>query len=93
MRYFGLRNVKIYSNMDNIFLVAGIISVIYFIAKFLEMRYIDQEPKPLKFLIRDSLLVYVSVVTGSFIIDQLKPVINESEIPVAPLAFTDNPPF
>ena len=79
--------------MDNIFLVAGIISVIYFIAKFLEMRYIDQEPKPLKFLIRDSLLVYVSVVCGSFIIDQLNPVINETEIPATPLAFTDDAPF
>ena len=93
MRYFNLRNVKIYFNMDNIFLVAGIISVIFFIAKFLEMRYIDKEPKPLKFLIRDSLLVYISVVTGSFIVEQLNPVINETEIPSAPLAFTDNPPF
>jgi hypothetical protein len=79
--------------MDNIFLVAGIISVIFFIAKFLEMRYIDSEPKPLKLLIRDSLVVYVSVVIGSFILDQLKPVINESIIPISPLAFTDNPPF
>lgn len=79
--------------MDNIFLIAGIISVIYFIAKFLEMRYIDDEPKALKFLIRDSLLVYVSVVIGCFIIDQLKPVINDIEIPTVPLAFTDNPPF
>ena len=93
MRYFKFRNVKIYSNMDNIFLLAGFISVIYFIAKFLEMRYVDNEPKPLKFLIRDSLLVYVSVVCGSFIMDQLKQVINETEIPTAPLAFTDNPPF
>ena len=79
--------------MDNIFLVAGIISVIFFIAKFLELRYVDNEPKPLKLLIRDSLVVYVSVVIGSFILDQLKPVINESIIPISPLAFTDNPPF
>jgi len=79
--------------MENIFLMAGIISVIYFIAKFLEMRYIDKEPLPLKFLVRDTLLVYVSVVLGSFVIDQLKPVINDVEIPSAPLAFTDNPPF
>ena len=79
--------------MDNIFLVAGIISVIFFIAKFLEMRYVEKEPKPLKLLIRDSLLVYVSVVFGNFIIQQLKPVINEVEIPNTPLAFTDNPPF
>ena len=79
--------------MDNIFLVAGIISAIFFIAKFLEMRYVDEEPKPLKILVRDSLLVYVSVVMGSFIIDQLKPVINDAVVPIDPLAFTDNPPF
>ena len=79
--------------MDNIFLVAGIISVIFFIAKFLEMRYVDEEPKPLKILIRDSLLVYISVVSGNFILEQLKPVINNSAVPLEPQAFTDNPPF
>ena len=79
--------------MDNIFLIAGIISVIFFIAKFLEMRYVDDEPKPLKFLIRDSLLVYVSVVLGGFILDQLNPVINDVHLVEQPLAFTDNPPF
>lgn len=79
--------------MDNIFLVAGIISVIFFITKFLEMRYIDNEPKPLKLLIRDALVVYVSVVIGSFVLDQLNSVINKTVAPACPLAFTDNPPF
>ena len=44
--------------MYNIFIFAGIISIIFLIIKFIEMRMIDKEPKPLKFLIRDSLLVY-----------------------------------
>lgn len=79
--------------MDNIFLVAGIVSVIYFIAKFLEMRYVDKEAKPLKYMIRDSLLVYISVVIGETIIDQLKPVIENSDLTEIPLVFTDNPPF
>jgi len=92
MRYL-IRNLKIYSNMDNIFLAAGIISVIFFIAKFLEMQYVDKEPKPLKILIRDSLLVYISSILGWFVIDQLKPVINDIDISTTPLAFTDNPPF
>jgi hypothetical protein len=92
MRYL-IRNLKIYSNMDNIFLAAGIISVIFFIAKFLEMQYIDKEPKPLKILIRDSLLVYISSILGWFVLDQLKPVINDIDISTTPLAFTDNPPF
>jgi hypothetical protein len=79
--------------MDNIFLAAGIISVIFFIAKFVEMQYVDREPKPLKILIRDALLVYVSVIAGDFISNQLNPVINETVAPISPLAFTDNPPF
>jgi hypothetical protein len=79
--------------MDNIFLVAGIISVIFFVAKFLEMQYVEKESKPLKILIRDALVVYVCVVAGMFILEQLTPVIKETVVPSSPIAFTDNPPF
>ena len=79
--------------MDNIFLVAGIISIIFFVVKFLEMRYVEKESKPLKILIRDALVVYVSVVAGMFILEQLAPVIKETVVPTSPVAFTDNPPF
>ena len=80
--------------MDNIFVVAAIISVVFFISKFIEMRFVEKESKPLKLLIRDALLVYLSVVAGYFILEQLKPVIqngggNIINIPV----FTDNPGF
>ena len=59
------------------------------------MRFVDKESKPLKFLIRDSLLVYFSVIAGNFVIEQLKPVIQEGgEAAVtAPAVFTDNPGF
>ena len=79
--------------MNNIFLVAGIISVFFCISKFLEMRYVEKESKPLKILIRDALVVYVSVVAGMFILEQLKPVIKETVVSSSPIAFTDNPPF
>jgi len=79
--------------MDNIFFVAAVISVVFLIAKFIEMRFVEKENKPLKFLIRDSLLVYISVIIGSFILDQLKPVMNEIVVSEVPLAFTDNPSF
>ena len=80
--------------MNNIFIISGIISFVFFIAKFIEMRFIEKESKPLKFLIRDSLLVYFSVIVGYFIIDQLKTVTqsggeSSKSIPV----FTDNPEF
>ena len=58
------------------------------------MRFVDKESKPLKLLIRDSLLVYFSVVSGSFIIDQLKPVIQEGGAKITnPTVFVDNPGF
>jgi hypothetical protein len=80
--------------MSNIFIVAGIISVVFLIVKFIEMRFVDKESKPLKFLIRDALLVYFSVVSGSFIIDQVSPVMQEvGENITNPAVFTDNPGF
>jgi hypothetical protein len=81
--------------MQNIFIVAAIISVVFFIVKFIEMRFVDKESKPLKFLIRDSLLVYFSVIAGNFVIEQLKPVIQEGgeAAVIAPAVFTDNPGF
>ena len=80
--------------MSNIFLAAAVVSVIYFIAKFIEMKYVDKEMKPIKVLFRDMLIVYVSVVVGFFIIDQLNPVVQETlQTANAPMAFTDNPPF
>ena len=57
--------------MDNIFFIAAITSIVFFIAKFIEMRFVEKESKPLKFLIRDSLLVYFSVVFGNFVIGLL----------------------
>jgi hypothetical protein len=79
--------------MDNIFIIAAIISVIFVIAKFIEMRFIEKEAKPLKFLIRDALLVYVSVIMGHFILSQLKPMIQEGGAINTPQVFTGNPEF
>jgi hypothetical protein len=76
--------------MDNIFVIAAIVSVIFVIAKFIEMRFIEKESKPLKLLIRDALLVYVSVVMGYFILGQVKPIIQDGG---AQQVFTGNPEF
>jgi len=80
--------------MDNIFIIATVISVIFFIIKVIEMRFVDSESKPLKLLVRDTLLVYFSVIFGYFIMEQLKPVLEiAGEVVTAPQVFTDNPEF
>ena len=81
--------------MDNIFIIATIISIVFFIAKFIEMRFIEKESKPLKLLIRDTLLVYFSVICGYFVLEQLKPIIQtgSGEGNLITPVFTDNPGF
>jgi hypothetical protein len=78
--------------MDNIFIVAGLVSFVFFICKFIEMRFIEKESKPMKLLVRDTLLVYFSVLIGNFVVGQLKPAIQEGG-GVAPAVFTGNPDF
>ena len=77
--------------MENIFIIAAIISIIFLIVKFIEMRFIEKESKPLKFLIRDALLVYFSVIISNFVINQINPVVNNIQ-KITPV-FTDNPGF
>ena len=81
--------------MDKIFVIAAIISVIFLISKFIEMRFVEKETKPLKFLIRDSLLVYFSVVFGDFVIGQINPMIKggTSDSTAVTQVITDNPGF
>jgi hypothetical protein len=81
---------------ENIFFNAGIISVVFFIVKFVEMRFVEKESKPLKYLIKDTLLVFFSVVTGFFILEQLKPVLQDGGNSASvknPAVFVDNPDF
>ena len=58
------------------------------------MRFLDKESKSLKLLVRDSLLVYFSVICGYFILEQIKPVTNAvgGSATITPV-FTDNPEF
>jgi len=79
--------------MPSIFVIAAVISITFLIAKFLEMRYIEKESKPLKLLIRDTLLVYFSVIVANFIMEQINPIMTASGGKKVTPVFTDNPSF
>ena len=80
--------------MNNIFIIAIGISVVFLIIKFIETKMIEKDNKPLKLLIRDAILVYFSVVVGYFIINQIHPMINNvSESLKTTPVFTGNPEF
>ena len=73
------------------FVVAGIITLLFVVAKVLESKFIDKESKPLKTIIRDAILVYVVSAVGGIGLKQLKPMFEPA--PAVIMAFTDNPPF
>jgi hypothetical protein len=77
--------------MDNVFIQSGVIAVFYLIIKFIEMRVVLKENKPLKVLLRDTIIVYVSALVGMYIIDEfmLKGEVTKS----FPKAFIDTPTF
>jgi hypothetical protein len=81
--------------MNNIFVIAAIVSLVFLIIKFIEMRFIEKESKPFKLLFRDTLLVYFSVIASDFLIGQINPMIQSTikgGSHVTPV-FTDNPGF
>ena len=79
------------------------ISLLFFLAKFIEMKYINKEVKPLKFMIRDTLIVFVVSVSSLFLYGRfqipiqefMNVVTNTKTIPmeIHPEIFTDNPGF
>lgn len=77
--------------MDNIFFNAALVSVLFFIAKCIESRVDTLNERPIKYLVRDSIIVYFSVISIHFITSQLYSITSYggSHTPV----FTDNPEF
>ena len=72
-------------------MIAGLVSFIYLCIRFVEMRVVLKENKPLKELIRDSLLVYLAVVSGYFVFEQFGSL--TTGIKTTPHVFVTEPDF
>ena len=58
---------------SKIVVVGIVVSVVYFLLKFMEMRFVDPEnQKPVKVLVRDSIMVCISAVLGVFVLNQFE---------------------
>lgn len=79
--------------MNNQVLTAGIISIIYFLIKFIEMRFILKENKPLKHMVIDTLIVFISATITILLLDQFN--LNEliGNVKSVPGAFINKPDF
>jgi len=44
--------------MNDVFFISFVSTVLFAVAKFVEMKFIDKEWKPLKFIVRDAIIVF-----------------------------------
>jgi heme/copper-type cytochrome/quinol oxidase subunit 3 len=82
------------------YIVSGIIAFVFLVAKFIELRFSNkpdeenESVKPLKVLLRDALLVYVSSLLGFFLATQFEEhaAVGSSAVKEV-AAFTGGPDF
>jgi hypothetical protein len=81
----------------NIFIIAGIIAFTFFVIKFVEMKFVLKEEKPMKLLMKDTMYVFAAVVVGNYLMEQLTPSIDlaseAKERILKPQVFLGNPDF
>ena len=62
--------------MEQYIFYALFISASYILIKFIEMKVILKEFKPLKEVIRETIIVFISVIVGMFLYSQVSGTIN-----------------
>jgi hypothetical protein len=77
--------------MEKYLIHSGIIAFIYLLMKFVEMRITKNEAKPMKEMIRDTVIVYLSAIIGLYIIDEFMP--TNAVVKTVTNVFTDLPSF
>jgi hypothetical protein len=81
-------------NTNHLFITAILISLLFFLLKVIENKILSKDDLKLKIVFKDSLLVFLSVVIGLNLIEQIIPLIYEgSELVTNPPVFTDTPGF
>ena len=78
--------------MENAILInSSLIAFIYLFIKFVEMRFIIKENKPFKELFRETMIVFLSVIIGFYLIEQVITTKNVSY--AATKAYVGSPEF
>jgi uncharacterized membrane protein len=78
--------------MQDIFIYSLAISTVFFLYKFLEMKFVpEEERKPLNVIVKETLIVYFVSVIGIYIYSQFDN--YEISTSKSTMAFVDNPAF
>ncbi len=91
--------------MEQVFIISIIITILFCVSKFIEIHYLSDElnkPKPIKDIVRDSIVVMVCSITGVYIYYQFSVyisdffnIVTETKVlnPATTQIFTDSPNF
>ena len=87
--------------MEVIVAIIVVSTVLYILAKMIEMKYVNQEMRPLKELIRDATVVAISVGVSTFAVFSMNKSMNgfftamteQTNLPAVAQVFTDSPEF
>ncbi len=74
---------------NSVLINAGIVSALFLVFKFIEMRIVTKENIPPKQLLRDAILVFLSFVLSHYLLKQFGGVTGKKFVEV----FTDGPSF
>lgn len=88
--------------MNNLFIIAFLVTLFFFIFKIIEMKYLEKNWKPMKVLVRDAFVVFICSIIATFIFFNLEShigdflnivTVNTTLNPNATQIFTDDPGF
>jgi hypothetical protein len=79
--------------MENSLYVVALITICFGLFKYLEMKFVDKKTKPLKDLIRDTFIVFISSYFGFMLYDQLQTIEGVVDTKSSTNVFIDKPDF
>ena len=75
--------------MESNMMISLVAAFLFLLFKFIEMRFIEKENKPLKNILKDAIIVFVSSCVGILAIEQFPSVSEEGQAAV----FVNKPDF
>jgi len=63
--------------MENLFLFAIFTTILFVLLKVVEMKYLEKEFKPLKYIVRDAMIVFGSSICAAYCVFYMKGSIND----------------
>lgn len=70
-------------------MISSVAAFLFLLIKFIEMRFIEKENKPLKVILKDSIIVFIATFVGILAIQQFPNISDEGQAAV----FTNSPDF